>query len=272
MSASLVLEGERARPWREGPKGGVPELAGKVAVVTGASKGIGAGIAAALGAIGVRVAVGYAQDRDGAESVVREINAMGGQAIAVQGDLTKVTAIEDMIATVVSAFGPLDILVNNAGVYDFKALSDIDEAHFQRIFNANVLGLLMTTKVAVASFNAAGGSVINISSLAALGNSPNSAVYSSSKAAVNALTKVLALELAERKIRVNVIMPGYFDTEGARAIGMKGSAQEAQLVAATPLEKRAGRPSDLSPVAVFLASGASAWMTGEVLTVSGGMR
>lgn len=252
--------------------GSVYELAGKVALVTGASKGIGAGIAAALAAAGARVAVGYAQDRTGAESVVREIKASGGQAIAVQGDLTQLTSIEKMVAAVVSAYGPLDVLVNNAGVYDFKALSDVDEAHFHKIFDANVLGLLLMTKVAVASFNAAGGSVINISSLAALGNSPNSVIYSSSKAAVNALTKVLALELAGRKIRVNVIMPGYYDTEGARAVGMKGSAAEAQLLAATPLEKRAGRPSDLSPVAVFLASAASAWMTGDVITVSGGMR
>ena len=152
-----------------------------------------------------------------------------------------------MIAEAVASLGPIDILVNNAAVFDFKALPDIDEAHFHHIFNANVLGLLTTTRVAVANFNASGGSVINISSLSALGNAPGSAVYSSSKAAVNAITKVLALELAERKIRVNAIMPGYFDTEGARAIGVKGSEQEARLIATTPLEKRPGHPSDLSP-------------------------
>ena len=143
---------------------------------------------------------------------------------------------------------------------------------FTRSSMTNVLGLLTTTRVAVANFNPAGGSVINISSLSALGNAPVSAVYSASKAAVNAITRVLALELAERKIRVNGIMPGYFDTEGARAIGVKGSEQEAQLIATTPLEKRPGHPSDLSPVAIFLASRASAWMTGEILTVSGGRR
>ncbi|WP_352531746.1 SDR family oxidoreductase [Mesorhizobium sp. M0060] len=195
----------------------------------------------------------------------------GGQAIAVQGDLAKTADIEAMVVEVVARFGPIDILVNNAAVFDFKALPDIDEAHIHHIFNTNVLGLLTTTGVAVANFNPEGGSVVNISSLSALGNAPGGAVYSASKAAVNAITKVLALELAERKIRVNAIMPGYIDTEGARAIGLKGSEQEAHLIAATPLE-RPGRPSDLSPVAIFLASRASAWMTGEVLTVSGGQR
>ena len=248
------------------------ELTGKVALVTGASKGIGAGIAMAFGAAGAKVAVGYVRDQEGAERVAREIKAAGGQAIAVQGDLAKAAEIEAMVAKVVATFGPIDILVNNAAVFDFKALSNIDEAHFHLIFNTNVLGLLTTTKVAAANFNSTGGSVINISSLSALGNAPGGAVYSSSKAAVNAITKVLALELAERKIRVNAIMPGYFDTEGARAIGVKGSEQEAQLLAATPLEKRPGHPSDLSPVAIFLASRASAWMTGEILTVSGGQR
>jgi 3-oxoacyl-[acyl-carrier protein] reductase len=248
------------------------DLAGKVALVTGASKGIGAGIATAFGQAGANVAVGYARDHEGAERVAGEIEAAGGRAITVQGDLAKTADIEAMVAKAVATFGPIDTLVNNAAVFDFKALPDIDEAHFHHIFKTNVLGLLTTTKVAVANFNSAGGSVINISSLSALGNAPNSAVYASSKAAVNAITKVLALELAERKIRVNAIMPGYFDTEGARAIGVKGSEQEAHLLAATPLEKRPGHPSDLSPVAIFLASRASAWMTGEILTVSGGQR
>ena len=248
------------------------ELAGKVVLVTGASKGIGAGIATSFGAAGASVAVGYARDRDAAEQVAREIKAAGGQAIAVQGDLAKTADVEAIVADVVASFGPIDILVNNAGVFDFKVLPEIDEAHFHHIFNANVLGLLTTTRVAVANFNPEGGCVVNISSISALGNAPGAAVYSASKAAVNAITKVLALELAERKIRVNGIMPGYVDTEGARAIGLKGSEQEAQLIAATPLEKRPGLPSDLSPVVLFLASRASAWMTGEVLTVSGGQR
>ena len=248
------------------------ELAGKIALVTGASKGIGAGIATAFGAAGASVAVGYARDKEGAGRVVSEIEAAGGRAIAVQGDLSKADDVETMVGKVVAAFGPLDILVNNGAVFDFKALPDIDEAHFRYIFDANVLGLLTATKVAVANFKAAGGSIVNISSLSALGNAPNSAVYSASKAAVNAITKVLALELAERKIRVNGIMPGYFDTEGARAIGVKGSEQEAHLIDRTLLEKRPGHPSDLSPVAIFLASRASGWMTGEILTVSGGLR
>lgn len=248
------------------------ELAGKVALVAGASKGIGAGMATAFGAAGANIAVGYARDSDGAERVVREIEAAGGHAIAVQADLSNAAAVDAMVTKVVTAFGPLDVLVNNGAVFDFKALPDIDEAHFHYIFNTNVLGLLTATKVAVANFNCAGGSIVNISSMSALGNGPNSAVYSASKAAVNAITKVLALELAERKIRVNGIMPGYFDTEGARAIGVKGSAQEADLIARTPLEKRPGHPSDLSPVALFLASRASGWMTGEILTVSGGQR
>ena len=246
------------------------ELAGRVALVTGASKGIGAGVATAFGHAGANVAVGYARDHEGAERVAAEIGAAGGRAITVQCDLARTADIEAMVAKTVAAFGPIDTLVNNAGVFNYRALTDIEETHFHDIFNTNVLGLLMTTKIVVANLNSAGGSVINISSLSALGAAPGRAVYASSKAAVNAITKVLALELAERKIRVNAIMPGYFDTEGAGAFGIKGTEAETQLLAATPLEKRPGHPSDLSPVAIFLASGASAWMTGEILTVSGG--
>jgi len=248
------------------------ELAGKVALITGASKGIGAGIATAFGAAGASVAVGYAQDQEGANHVADEIRSSGGQAITVKADLTETRDIENMIATVVASFGPIDVLVNNAGAYEFKPLSHVDESHYRRVFDTNVLGLLTTTKIAAAHFRSAGGSIINISSLAALGNAPGGSVYSASKAAVNAITKVLALELADRKIRVNAIMPGYYDTEGARAIGINGSELEASLLAATPLDKRPGAPSDLSPVAVFLASQASAWMTGDILTVSGGLR
>ncbi len=247
-------------------------LAGKVALVTGASKGIGAGIAAAFGHAGAHVAVGYARDRAGAERVAAAIVAAGGRAITVQCDLAQTADIEAMVAQTVTAFGPIDTVVNNAGVFDYRSLPEIDAAHFYAIFNTNVLGLLLTTRIAVANFSPAGGTVINISSLSALGDTPGRAVYAAAKAAVNAITKVLALELAERKIRVNAIMPGYFDTEGARAFGIKGSEAEARLLAATPLEKRPGQPSDLSPVAVFLASAASAWMTGEILTVSGGLR
>jgi 3-oxoacyl-[acyl-carrier protein] reductase len=248
------------------------ELSGKVALVTGASKGIGAGIAKAFGLAGANVAVGYARDRVGAECVAADIKTEGGRAITVQCDLAQTAEIETMIARTVAEFGPIGILVNNAGVFDYRTLQDIDEAHFHHIFNTNVLGLLMTTRIAVGNFDSNGGSVVNISSLSAMGHAPGRAVYASAKAAVNAITKVLALELADRKIRVNAIMPGYFDTEGARTFGIKGSEVEARLVAATPLAKRPGHPSDLSPVAVFLASVASAWMTGEILTVSGGLR
>jgi 3-oxoacyl-[acyl-carrier protein] reductase len=248
------------------------ELSGKVALVTGASKGIGAGIAKAFGLAGAKVAVGYARDREGAERVAGDIETAGGRAITVQCDLARTAEIEAMIARTVAEFGPIEILVNNAGVFDYRSLQDIDETHFHHIFNTNVLGLLMTTRIALANFDPNGGSVVNISSLSAMGNAPGRAVYASAKAAVNAITKVLALELADRKIRVNAIMPGYFDTEGARAFGIKGSEAEARLVAATPLAKRPGHPSDLSPVAVFLASAASAWVRGEILTVSGGLR
>jgi 3-oxoacyl-[acyl-carrier protein] reductase len=218
------------------------------------------------------VAVAYARDREGAERVAHGIEIAGGHALTVQCDLAKTSDIETMMARTVAAFGPVDILVNNAGIFDYKSLAEITEAHFHGIFNTNVLGLLMATKIAVANFKPAGGSVINISSLAAEGAAPGRAVYTASKAAVNAITKVLALELAERKIRVNAIMPGYFDTEGARAFGVRGSEAESRLLAATPLEKRPGRPEDINPVALFLASTASAWMTGEIVTVSGGLR
>jgi 3-oxoacyl-[acyl-carrier protein] reductase len=248
------------------------EFAGKVVLVTGASKGIGAGIARAFGQAGASVAVGYGRDREGAERVAAEIEAAGGRALPVRCDLAKAADIEAMVAKTVAAFGAIQILVNNAGVFEYKPLPDITETHFHNLFDVNVLGVLMATRYAVANFSAAGGSVINISSLAARADAPGRAVYTATKAAVNAITKVLALELAGRRIRVNAIMPGYVDTEGARAFGISGSAAEARLLAATPLEKRAGRPSDLAPVALFLASAASAWMTGEILSVSGGLR
>jgi 3-oxoacyl-[acyl-carrier protein] reductase len=247
-------------------------LAGQVALVTGASKGIGAGIARAFGLAGAQVAVGYMRDREGAERIVTEIKASGGRAIAVQGDLAQTSDVRSMIGRAADALGPISTLVNNAGVFEYRSLADIDDAHFHAIMNTNVLGLLMTTKHAVARFAPAGGSVINISSLSATGHASGRAVYAAAKAAVNTITRVLALELAGRNIRVNAIMPGYFDTEGARAFGIGGTEAEARLFAATPLAKRAGRPSDLSPVAVFLASAASGWMTGEILTVSGGLR
>jgi len=248
------------------------EFIRKTVMVTGASKGIGAGIARAFGAAGAQVAVAYGHDRDRAERVAADIESAGGRALILQGDLRQAPDIESMIARVVTEFGPLQVLVNNAGYFDYKSLSDITATHFHDTFDTNVLGVLMTTKLAVANFDPAGGSVINISSLSAQGNAPGRAVYAASKAAVNAITKVLALELADRRIRVNGIMPGYFDTEGARAFGIQGSEQEAQLLAATPLDRRAGEPSEIASVALFLASRASNWMTGDILTVSGGLR
>jgi 3-oxoacyl-[acyl-carrier protein] reductase len=214
------------------------EFAGKVALVTGASKGIGAGIAKAFGQAGAHVAVAYLRDHAGAGRVAGEIEAAGGRAMILQCDLAQTADIEAMINKAVEAFGPIQILVNNAGVFEYNPLQEITETHFHDIFNTNVLGLLMATKIAIKNFDPAGGSVINISSLSAQGASPGRAVYAASKAAVNAITKVLALELAGRKIRVNAIMPGYFDTEGARSFGLAGSEAEARLLAATPLGSR----------------------------------
>jgi 3-oxoacyl-[acyl-carrier protein] reductase len=248
------------------------ELAGKAALVTGASKGIGAGIAKAFGLAGAKVAVGYAHDREGAERAAADIETAGVRAIAVRCNLARTAEIETMITRTVAELGPIGTSVNNAGVFEDRSRQDVDETHFHDIFNTNVLGLLMTTRVAVAIFDPDGSSVINMSSLSALGHAPGRAAYASAKAAVNAITKALALELAERKIRLNAIMPGYVDTEGARTFGIKRTVAEARLLAATPLAKRPGHPSDRSPVAVFLASAASAWMTGEILTVSGGLR
>ncbi len=248
------------------------EFAGRVALVTGASKGIGRGIATAFGQAGAHVAVGYARDRDAAERVAAEIEAAGGRALTLRCDLAQTADIEAMVATTVAALGPIQVLVNSAGVFEYLPLPAITETHFHNLFNINVLGVLLATRCAVTNFSAEGGSVINISSLAAHAGAPGRAVYTASKAAVNAITKVLALELAERKIRVNAIMPGYVDTEGARAFGIRGTEAEARLIAATPLEKRPGLPSDISPVALFLASGAAAWMTGEIISVAGGLR
>lgn len=248
------------------------DLTGKAVLVTGASKGIGAGVARAFGEAGAHVAVGCGRDLAGAARVAADIEAAGGKAIVVQGDLSKAAESAAMVSATVAAFGPVHALVNSAGVFEYRGLDEITEDHVRAILDTNVMGLLMVARAAVSQFDPAGGAIINISSLSALGNAPGRAVYAASKSAVNAITKVLALELADRGIRVNGIMPGYFDTEGARAFGIKGSQAEAQLLAATPLAQRPGMPSDLAPVALFLASAASAWMTGEILTVSGGLR
>jgi 3-oxoacyl-[acyl-carrier protein] reductase len=247
------------------------KLTGKVAVVTGASKGIGAGIAKALAAAGAAVVVNYSSSKEGAEKVVAEIAAKGGKAVAVQGDVSKATDVQRLFAETKKAFGPLDVLVNNAGIYQFAPLEAVTEGEFHRQFNTNVLGLLLTTQEAAKHFGAEGGSVINIGSIASRTTPPMSAIYSATKAAVDAITGVLAKELASKKIRVNGINPGAVETEGFHAAGVAGSDFEKQMIAQTPLG-RLGQPEDIGPVALFLASSDSGWLTGEILIASGGMR
>ena len=247
------------------------KLAGKVAVVTGASKGIGADIARHLAAEGAAVVVNYARSKEGADRVVDEITKRGGQAIAVQGDVAKKTDIERLFTATNKAFGRLDILVNNAGVYQFTPLEEVTENEFHREFNTNVLGLILATREAVKYFGVEGGSVINISSVASSVTPPASVIYTATKGAVDAVTRVLAKELGPRKIRVNSINPGAVETEGYRAIGIPGSDFEKQAAAQTPLG-RIGQPRDIAPVAVFLASSDGAWITGETLRVAGGFR
>ena len=247
------------------------KLAGKVAVVTGASKGIGAAIARALGGDGAAVVVNYAADRQGAERTVADIAEAGGKAIAVQADVSKSADVKRLFEATSKAFGRLDVLVNNAGIYAFAPIEEVTEAEFQRQFGTNVFGLLQVTKEAVGLFGAEGGSIINISSVVSRLTPPNSAVYSATKGAVDAITGVLAKELAPRKIRVNAINPGGVETEGVHAAGIIGSDMEKQMVANTPLG-RLGQPGDIGPIALFLASPDSGWMTGEILLASGGMR
>ena len=245
-------------------------LSGKIAVVTGASKGIGAGIAKGLAAEGAAVVINYASSKDGADRVVADIKAKGGKAIAVQGDVAKAADVEKIFAETKRAFSRLDILVNNAGVYNLLPLEDVTEEDFHRHFNINVLGLLLATREAAKLFGDEGGSVINIGSVANDLNPPNTVVYTATKGAVDAVTRVLAKELGPRKIRVNAIKPGFTDTEGTHAVGHIGSDFEKQLVTQTPLG-RTGQPDDIAPVAVFLASDELRWVTGDTLAVSGGL-
>lgn len=247
------------------------KLQGKVAVVTGASKGIGAGIAKGLAAEGASVVVNYSSSKEGADRVVKEITDKGGKAVAVQGNVAKTADVERILAEAKKAFGPLDILVNNAGVYEFSPVEEITEEHYNRIFNTNVLGLLLTTKEALKHFNGNGGSIINIGSAVTEVYPPNSAVYTGTKGAVDAITRTLAKELGPKKIRVNSINPGVTETEGVHAAGFIGSDFLKQFEAQTPLG-RIGQPEDIASVAVFLASPDSAWLTGELLVASGGLR
>jgi 3-oxoacyl-[acyl-carrier protein] reductase len=247
------------------------KLTGKVAVVTGASKGIGADIAKHLAAEGAAVVVNYASSKEGADRVVDEITKRGGKAIAIQADVAKKKDIERLFTETKKAFGQLDILVNNAGVYRFEPLEAVTENEFHRQFNINVLGLMLATQEALKYFDAEGGSVINIGSIASDFTPPTTVVYAATKGAVDAITRVLAKELGPKKIRVNSINPGGVETEGVHAIGMSGSDAEKQMIAQTPLG-RIGQPRDIAPAAVFLASSDSAWITGETLRVTGGFR
>jgi 3-oxoacyl-[acyl-carrier protein] reductase len=246
------------------------KLQNKVALVTGASKGIGAAIATALAAEGASVVVNYASSKDGADVVVDRITAAGGQAIAVRGDVSKKADAQAIVDAAIERFGRLDVLVNNSGVYGFAPLEEITEDDFHRHFNVNVLGLLLTTQAA-ASHMGEGASIINIGSVITRLVPPGSAVYTATKGAVDAITGVLAQELGPRKIRVNALNPGMIVTEGARAAGIVGSDMETDVVAHTPLG-RVGQPEDIASIAVFLASNDSYWLTGEQLFAGGGIR
>jgi 3-oxoacyl-[acyl-carrier protein] reductase len=247
------------------------KLAGKVAVVTGASKGIGAAIAKHLAADGASVVVNYASSKSGADKVVSEITAQGGKAVAVQADVAKKADIERLFAETKKSFGRLDILVNNAGVYEFLPLENVTAEHFHRQFDLNVLGLLLTTQEAVKHLGAEGGSIINLSSVVSVSPLPGASVYSATKAAVDAITKSLARELGARKIRVNSINPGMVETEGLHTAGAAEGDLRKHVEASTPLG-RIGQPQDIATVATFLASTDSGWITGETFLVSGGFR
>jgi 3-oxoacyl-[acyl-carrier protein] reductase len=246
------------------------KLTGKVAIVTGASKGIGAAIAKQLADEGAAVVVNYASSKQGADRVVAAIADKGGKAIAVQADLAKPTDIQRLFAEAKKAFGRLDVLVNNAGIYEFAPLEEVTAEHFHKMFDLNVLGLILASQEAVKHFGPAGGSIINISSVVATSAPPNTSVYSATKAAVDAVTRSFAKELGPRNIRVNAINPGMVETEGVHAAGLAESDFRKQIEAQTPLG-RIGQPQDIAPAAVFLASGESGWITGETLHIAGGV-
>jgi 3-oxoacyl-[acyl-carrier protein] reductase len=245
-------------------------LSDKVAIVTGASKGIGSGIAKALGAAGARVAVNYSSDREGAERVAQAILDSGGKAIAVGADVSKASDVTRLFKEVDSAFGRLDVLINNAGVFRFGPFAEITEESFHIHYNVNVLGVILTVQESIKRFGADGGSIINLSSIVGSHPVPGTLLYASTKSAIEALTRGLALELAPRKIRVNAIAPGHTETEGNIAAGTFGGGAGAALAAKTPLG-RLGRVADIAPLAVFLASDESAWITGEVIRAAGGL-
>ena len=247
------------------------DLKGKVAIVTGASKGIGAGIAKGFAASGAAVVVNYASSREGADRVVADITAQGGRAIAVQGDVSKAADVKRLFEQTRASFGALDVLVNNAGVYQFAPLETVTEKEFHREFDTNVLGTILTIQEALKYLGPHGGSVINISSIASLNPTPDSVVYAATKSAVDSITRGLSKELGARKIRVNAIAPGGTASEGLVTAGILGSDFEKQIIGMTPLG-RFGQPEDIARVAVFLASDDSSWLTGERITASGGWR
>jgi 3-oxoacyl-[acyl-carrier protein] reductase len=246
------------------------KLQGKVAVVTGASKGIGAGIAKALAKDGAAVVVNYVSSKAGADAVVADITSAGGRAVAVQGDVSKASEAQGLMEAAVKQFSRLDVLVNNSGIYEFAALEEVTEEHYRRQFDVNVLGVLLATQAAVKHLDE-GASIVNISSAITHVHTPTAAVYAGTKGAVNAISGVFANELAPRKIRVNVVSPGFVVTEGTHTAGVVGSEMEAGLVAQTPLG-RAGQPDDIASVVAFLASDDARWLTGENITASGGIR
>jgi 3-oxoacyl-[acyl-carrier protein] reductase len=247
------------------------KLGGKVAVVTGASKGIGAAIAKQLAAEGAAVVVNYSSSKSGADKVVAEINSSGGKAIAVHADAARKTDIDRLFSETKKAFGRLDVLVNNAGIYEFSPLEGITEEHFHKQFNLNVLGVILAAQAATKLFDSAGGSIINLSSIVSTLAFPNASVYSGTKGAVDSITRSLATELGPRGIRVNAIRPGMVETEGTHAAGIEGTDMQKQVKAQTPLG-RLGQPDDIASTAVFLASADSSWITGETFVISGGFR
>lgn len=245
-------------------------LDGKVAVVTGASLGIGAGIAERLSVDGAAVVVNYGRNKDTAEALVAKLRAGGGKAVAVQADVRDRAQVSKLIATAVTEFGRLDVLVNNAGVYEFRPLEAIDETHYDRQFDINVKALLFTTQEAVKAFGPEGGAIINISSVVGAAPVPNGSVYSATKAAVDALTKSLAAELGPRNIRVNAVAPGMVESEGLREMDASGDFRK-YVLSTTPLG-RLGTPGDIAGAVAYLASADGDWVTGQVLTVSGGSK
>jgi len=247
------------------------KLNGKVAVVTGASKGIGAGIAKAFAAEGASIVVNYASAKRDADRLVDEISKRGGKAVAIQGNVSKKAEVERLFAETEKAFGKIDILVNNAGVYEFTSLEEVTEQQFHKMFDTNVLGMLLATQAALKHFNADGGNIINIGSLASSLTPPTAVVYNATKGAVDAITRTLAKELGSRKIRVNSINPGMVVTEGAVAGGYTEGDMRKTFESLTPLG-RIGQAEDIAPAAVFFASPDSGWITGETLLIAGGLR